>query len=212
MQNYRGLWLPDGERHLIEWMDKVGVFIDGLPTYQYSKLTAALEHVKQWRVAVDVGAHAGTWSMHLAKRFGHVHAFEPVEAHRECFRANLSKAGNVTLHEVALGAKTDHVAMHTAPTSSGDTWVNGPGDIPMITLDSLALEVVDFMKIDCEGFELFVLRGARETIERCHPTVIVEQKPGKGPQFGLGETDAVVFLQELGYTVRKVISGDYILS
>jgi len=212
MQNYHGLWLPDGETHLTAWMNKVGHYIDGVPTYQYSKLAAALEHVRSWRVAVDVGAHVGTWSMHLARRFGHVHAFEPVEAHRECFRRNLAAADNVMLYAVALGAKSDRVAMHTAPTSSGDTWVKGPGEIPMEPLDSFALDDVDFVKIDCEGFELFVLQGAVETIARCRPTVIVEQKPGKGPQFGLGETDAVRFLEGLGYTVRRVMSGDYILT
>ena len=211
MKEWRGWWLPAGEQHLIDWMQKINVIVDGRPTYQWHKMAAALDHVREFRVALDIGGHVGLWSAHLAKRFDTVHAFEPVALHRECFRKNV-QSHNVLLHEVALGAKADRVAMHTAPTSSGDTWVKGPGDIAMITLDSLNLDVVDFVKIDCEGFELFVLRGARETLERCRPTVIVEQKPGKGPQFGLGETDAVKFLQELGYTVRRVISGDYILT
>jgi hypothetical protein len=90
--------------------------------------------------------------------------------------------------------------------------VKGEGDIPMITLDSLALDEVDFIKADCEGFELFALRGAVDTILRCKPVIIVEQKPGRAQKFGLLETEAVTFLEDLGvgYKVVKEMSGDFI--
>lgn len=210
MQQWRGLWLPEHERHLIDWMTKVNHVVDGKPTYQHHKLQKALAYVKAWRTAVDVGAHCGLWSSHLARRFLHVHAFEPVALHRECFRHNV--AGAVELHDCALGEREGSVSIHTAPSSSGDSWVDGAGDIPMRTLDSFELHDVDFMKLDCEGYEVFALRGALETLKRCRPCVIVEQKPGRAQKWGLKETEAVDTLQSLGAVLRATMSGDYILS
>ena len=104
--------------------------------------------------------------------------------------------------------------IHTEPTSSGDSYVQGDadGDVPMRTLDSFDLADVDFIKLDCEGYELFALAGGMETFEHCRPVVCVEQKPGKAQKYGLGETDAVKFLQKMGAKLRGEISGDYILS
>ena len=223
MINYGGLYLPDGEKHLIEWMEKTGQTVAGKPAYQYHKLEAALKWVKAWRVAVDVGAHCGLWSMHLAKRFETVHGFEPVAAHRECWMRNVEGAlGAITfpqagqkgpiLYPIALGEHDGMIKIHTAADSSGDSWVDGEGDIPMKRLDDFDLQDVDFIKLDCEGYELFALRGGEEMLKRCHPCVIVEQKPGRAQKFGLAETGAVDYLQGLGAKLRKAISGDFILS
>ena len=114
-------------------------------------------------------------SCNLSRAFREVVAFEPVQAHRECFVRNV-EATNVTLHPCALGMLEGSVSIRTEPTSTGDSWVKGEGDIPMRTLDSFNLENVDFIKIDCEGYEENVLRGAMDTIRRCRPVVLVEQK------------------------------------
>lgn len=211
MIEFGGWMFPDGESHLQEWMRTRNERVDGRLTYQHHKLRAATSYCTQFRNAVDVGGHVGLWSRYLAKRFAHVYAFEPMATHRECFALNVD-AFNVTLHPVALGECASSVAMHTNPTSSGDTWVDGDGDIPMRALDSFDLDDVDFVKLDCEGFELFALRGGEQTLKRCRPVVIVEQKPGRASKFGLAETEAVTYLQGLGYKLQQQLSGDYILT
>ena len=216
MFEWRGLWLPDGEQHLIDWMTQVGHKREGLPTYQYHKYERALRWCPESRrrVAVDVGAHVGLWTRVLALDFAAVECFEPVADHRACWRENI-RVPHARLHECALGAEPGMVTMHTGPSSSGDTWVNPKitgGTVPRRTLDSFAFPVVDFLKIDCEGYELRVLEGARETLARCRPTVIVEQKPGHGTKYDLDDTEGVRFLQSLGAVRRDGIQGDYILS
>lgn len=218
---HQGIWLPDGETHLTAWMDKAGEWVDGKGTYQIKKLRAALARCRSFRTAVDVGAHVGMWSMQLAKRFQRVEAFEPVAAHRECFLRNLVAPHDqehddgwmpgVSLHACALGDHEGHVRIDTAPTSSGDSKVGGDGDIPLCRLDSFNLKDVDFIKLDCEGYEYFALKGGEETIKRDRPTIIVEQKPGRGQQFGLTETAAVDWLESLGYHRSEVLAGDYIM-
>jgi FkbM family methyltransferase len=219
MQKQLGWFFPDGEKHLPEWMLKVNQKRDGLLQYQFAKYEAALKFVRERRKAIDVGAHIGQWSRNMAADFAMVHAFEPVPLYSECWRANMEGIENAALHGLALGEREAIVALRCGtPGSHGDTFLapadqaNVAIDVPMRTLDSLNVEAVDFIKIDCEGYELFVLKGAEETIRRDRPCIIVEQKPGKAQFFGVGETDAVTLLRSWGAKVRKVMAGDYILS
>lgn len=205
--------LPDGEQHLQTWMRQKNRRVDGRLTYQFDKYEAALSFVPQRRVAVDVGSHVGLWSFWMARDFETVHAFEPKPEHVQCWNVNMDGKTNAYLYETALGDEVKQVGLLTGPSSSGDTGVvlDGYGT-PMRTLDSFAFPTVDLLKIDCEGFEVFVLEGARETILRCRPVVIVEQKPGHGQRFGRGEHDALTLLQELGGRRVWDLHGDYVLT
>jgi len=220
MFQHQGIWLPDGEKHFPEWMTKHGELVGGKGTYQIRKLREAMKHVKQFRVAVDAGAHVGLWAMQLASRFRVTHAFEPMESFRHCFMRNVighPDECHVALYPVALGSRPGSVAMKTpqldAGLDTGGTHVGGAGDIEMRTLDGFDLQEVDFIKIDCEGYEHHVVAGAIETLRRCRPCVIVEQKPHKlGPNFGIKGTPAVDMLSELGAEVKREMSGDYIMA
>lgn len=215
-----GVWLPAHETHLVDWMRKMNQVVDGKLTYQLDKRKQALKWVKNWRTAVDIGAHCGLWSMGLIGKFQFLHAYEPVELHRNCWEKNMQPKydydvtgrNQAILYPMALGEHEGTVSIRTADTSSGDSWVDGGGDIPLRRLDDFDLHDVDFIKLDCEGYELFALRGAEATLKRSHPCVIVEQKPGRAQKFGLPETGAVDYLISLGAVLRVEISGDFILS
>lgn len=208
---HQGVYLPEGEIHMVDWMTKSGEIVDGRGTYQIKKLRAAVALCQDFRTAVDIGAHVGLWSMQLEKMFDHVVAFEPVEEHRDCFHKNLY-GKDITLHPCALGAHDGLVKMVTPEAnSSGSTMIRGDGDIPLRRLDDFELMDVDFIKLDCEGYELFALQGGAETICRDMPTIIVEQKPGRAQRFGLPETGAVTFLEGLGYHCNRNMSGDFIM-
>lgn len=209
---HQGVYLPDGETHLTGWMDKAGEMVDGKGSYQIKKLRAALAHVRQFRTAVDVGAHCGLWSMQLVKKFRTLHAFEPVAAHRDCWRSNVVEHEDKYLYACALGDREGSIKITTEPTSSGDSRVDGDGEIPMHTLDSFNFLDVDFIKIDTEGFELYVIKGAEETIKRCRPVMIVEQKGHGMKYFGFGKEEGVELLQSWGMRpLRPAMSGDWIM-
>jgi FkbM family methyltransferase len=214
MKQTMGWWFPDHEQHLIEWMrnPKTAVEINGRRAYQGSKQLVALQHCRQTRVAVDVGAHVGLWSFNLAHAFQFVAAFEPVAEHRDCFALNVPRdRAAVVLHSCALGAVEGSVKIAVAPGSSGDSRVAGDGDIPMKRLDSFKLTDVDLLKIDCEGYEENVVDGAHETIMLCRPVIVVEQKRDMANRFGLKPQGAVSLLKRWGYKVAEEISGDYIM-
>ncbi len=81
----------------------------------------------------------------------------------------------------------------------------------MATLDSFDLTNVDFIKIDTEGYEYFVLKGAEKTIKRDHPVIVVEQKESTKDRYGLQFEQAVTLLKSWGAVWRGAISGDHIL-
>lgn len=224
-----GWWFPDGEAHLQDWILKMTQPCHGRWGYQKHKYDLALALVRDPGVAVDVGAHVGLWSWPMSHDFGQVISFEPMREHRECFGHNLAGRDNVTLHACALGAENGIAHLRTrTPGSSGDTGVDSAAErsslrgsiddageqCPLHTLDSFELQRVDLLKIDCEGYELFVLQGAVETLKRCRPVCVVEQKPetGGAQRYGIGVTDGVTFLEGLGAKRRRAVQGDYILS
>jgi len=203
MKCVEGVWLPDHEHHLLQYAKQEGW------TYQKHKLDAAMFFTPRRNLAVDIGGHCGLWSMHLVNLFDSVVAFEPVPAHRECYIKNVQ--GEYKLHPYALGNKEDRVSIHFTEGSSGDSWVEKGDDVDVKTLDSFCL-APDFIKIDTEGFEYFILLGGEDTVRTHRPTIVVEQKPNKAKNFGLPDTQAVTLLESWGYRVRKVLSGDYILT
>lgn len=208
---------PDGETHLPQWMatPKARMILNGRPAYQGKKQLAAIAECGRrgrTRTAIDVGAHIGLWSFNLARAFERTVAFEPVATHRDCFELNCAGMAKLELHPIALGAEAGNVSIKTAPTSSGDSWVSGGGEIPMQTLDSFGFQQVDFIKVDCEGYEENVLRGAAATIDAFRPIIMVEQKRDMASErFGLAKLGAVNFLLERGYKVAAELSGDFLM-
>lgn len=209
-----GWYWPDGEQHMVEWLadPKNRLILNGRPAYQGKKQELALSHCDRRRTMIDCGAHIGLWSYNFAHWFRNIAAFEPVEAHRECWIKNVAPGpANMCLYVEALGDREDMVTIRVNPVSSGDSWVKGKGTVPMKTLDSFGFEDVDFIKVDAEGYEEFILRGAEFTLVHWKPVVCVEQKRDMAVKFGLKPMGAVQYLIGLGYKVVGEISGDYIM-
>jgi FkbM family methyltransferase len=189
------------------------VYISGL--YEPSTLLALQRLLRPGARFIDVGANAGLYSM-VASRWvgahGHVHAFEPSELFTQCFERNV-RAKNVTLHRVALGEEQASVQLETVAENSGATHVRpgAVGSVRMRRLDDYALENLDLLKVDVEGYERRVLLGARETLLRCRPVVIVEQKDFASrygdERFGAAEFLLSLGAQQLGAVVQDLILG-----
>lgn len=210
-----GIWFPDGEVHLVKML-KDSPKIGGKGTYQYHKLEAALRYVKRRRCALDIGAHVGLWAMHLAKEFETVIGFEPVADHLECLRLNMAGIKNYQVYDCALGDQDAVVGMRIFETSTGSSQVEEKGEgIILRRLDDFALDMVDFIKIDVEGYEYFVVKGGEWTIKTHRPVIILEQKPMRNPaksSYGRAQHDARDLLVSWGAKQLFDISGDCCLA
>jgi FkbM family methyltransferase len=215
MIQHRGIWLPAGETHLQPHLDR-GDMVDGRGTYQLHKLVEAVNLCPpdRRRVAVDVGAHVGLWTRILARAFATVHAFEPVPWFRACWARNLQEHSNARLHPYALSDEYTELRLRLDPTNSGSTRVDHEGGelaVQTMRLDDMRLHEVDLIKLDCEGWEEPALRGAVDTLQRCRPVVIVEQKPGHQQRAGLEAHGALRLLEAYGYRCTRELGGDFIM-
>jgi hypothetical protein len=75
------------------------------------------------------------------------------------------------------------------------------GEVSIVTLDSLGIARADVIKIDTEGFELAVLRGASELLARCDPALIIELHADQLRALGASTADVFALLRERGFTV-----------
>jgi FkbM family methyltransferase len=212
MQQFDQWWFPDGEVQLPQEMTKHDVRVEGRLTWQYHKYAAALAllPVDRRRCAVDVGAHVGLWSYFMQRDFGELHAFEPNIEAGKCWIRNLPPIGDVTLHACALGDHRATVTLDMVVGESGGAHVVlvDHGTIEQHTLDSYHLPVIDLLKIDVEGYEAAVIEGARETIARCRPIIVVEDVARNNARYDFAPVS--VLLESLGMRRRAVLGSDAI--
>lgn len=218
MKYEEGIWFPDGEDHLVDMVRKSSR-IGGRGTYQYHKLEAALQYVRHRRCALDIGMHVGLWAMHLVKRFDFVVGFEPVEDHIKCLSANMAGVTNYQVHHCALGDHTGSVGLKFMPGSTGSTQVvEGGHGVSLRQLDEFVFKVIDFIKIDVEGYEWHVVTGGEQLIRKHRPVIILEQKGIKKRvnsfkfDYGKKQYDARDLLRSWGARQLFEIHGDCCLA
>jgi len=180
MKFTQGWYFPEDETHLPEMIVRQSRDC-GIPGYQVRSRNKSLFnlHGVRKRTAVDIGANVGLWARDLCAQFQQVVAFEPIQDFRHCLMENV-QAHNLRIEPVALGNRNGTTEMIRVAGNAGHTHVNAAaesGSVEIRTLDSYDFDDVDYIKIDCEGYEYEVLLGAWETIKRCRPRICVEQKP-----------------------------------
>ena len=138
-------------------------------------------------VFVDIGANVG-WHTFLASGIvgadGLVYAIEPNPDNARLIAHTIhrNELSNVQLVPFALGESTGFAAFRSAIGSNGGLFGQDEFDyldpnvtiVPTMRFDDLAIARVDVIKIDVEGAEPIVLRGAAATIERDHPVIVFE--------------------------------------
>ncbi len=160
-------------------------------------LEEALKHVTDWSVAVDGGAHVGSWSKFLAGRFSSVVSYELAPDTFYCLKKNMQDLKNVQVIHAALGHEPGRVGVAGAGHTLGRCV--GEGDsVERVTLDDQKLPSLGFLKLDLEGYEYYGLKGAEKTIRKFMPVILVEEK-GHDSRFGISPRAATEFLKSLGY-------------
>lgn len=145
-------------------------------------------------VVFDVGAFVGDSTAVFLAQGCEVHAFEPRQDTYVCLLQNCPQAH---CYNVALGDHERYSVTEGTGNIGGQPLL--PGRRYAIALDALRVERVSFLKIDVEGMEACVLRGARETLTRLHPTIHIEFNPFVLAQFADTAESLEALLRDLGY-------------
>ena len=212
-----GWWFPEIETHFPKMLGK-NIAKGGPPEYQQKVRHRSLQVCQRRGLALDIGSNVGLWSKELCENFSQVIAFEPVAEFRECMAKNVT-AENLTISPVALGAECSQVNMIITEGNSGHTHVDaaslGQGNTTMLTLDVFAQEyklgTIDYIKIDCEGYELRVLEGGEQTVKINHPIIVIEQKPHKAYSEEYSQFAAIDLLKSWGMIKLDQVKDDWIM-
>jgi FkbM family methyltransferase len=177
--------------------------------YEQKALQLAAKYIAPGAVVLDAGANIGNHTIFFAMICGarEVHSFEVM---RETFKllernVRLNQLQNVRLHNLGLGSRAGRADLaHFGQGNIGGASIESAGTggaYEIVTVDSLELPALDFLKIDVEGAHLDVLNGARETLARCRPRIWVELRVNRNEREG-----GVRLLTELGYRMIKELS------
>lgn len=140
-------------------------------------------YIPEGGVVLDVGACLGDFTATFSEFVGPegwVHAFEPNPLVLECLIHNMRGYENVVIYDHALGDCSIYTSLMLDYRNIGASYLTGtvcgplPGAVRVAPLDDYNLTRIDFIKIDAEGYEPWVLKGAAQTIRRLRPTLLVE--------------------------------------
>jgi FkbM family methyltransferase len=181
------------------------------------------KYARQGSTVLDIGAHIGTHALQMAQAVGsdgRLFVFEPQpKIFRELF-LNMTVNGLSNVSFFWAGAGDHNGTIELSPLASGNEGgtplFGGMGEkVQLLTIDSLNLSNVSFMKIDVEGMENQVIDGARETILANRPVIAIEIMGGH--EFGSAskEVRAAILhtigkLEDLGYSVSQIQGHDWL--
>lgn len=162
------------------------IYANGL--YEPHIVKEIVDNTKSGGVCIDIGANIGHHTIVMSQSVGDngkVYAYEPIPRIKEQLDNSilLNEIENVETIQIALSDKEEIKDLNICEENIGSSsLVNQTSDAEKITiqtktLDSYHYDKVDFIKIDVEGFEYNVLLGAKETIARCTPSIVIEYSP-----------------------------------
>jgi len=192
-----GLWVPSNDAQIEKWREK------GHPYLQDTCLNKLIEWCKKndmkFNCIVDVGAWCGTWTLSMQQFAKKIHCHEPNNIHYECLLRNISPYIHIESHNQAVGNEDGHIKLTKESATQNTRVLLEKGNIWINKLDHLGYKDVDFIKIDVEGLEMEVLKGAEKTLEDVKYLMI--ELNGNSERYGSSKKDIKEHLKSLGFKI-----------
>ena len=188
-------------------------------SYEEEDANMIFRLVQDRDVVLDVGANMGWYSLAIALHFKdcQIHAFEPIQKTYSFLKQNIeiNKADNVICHPFGMSNERKDLQFYYYPEGSGNASsanLSERADAEIVEchverLDDFVKKnnlVVDFIKCDVEGAELYVFQGAESTIKRDKPIVFTEMLRKWSAKFDYHPNEIISLFASLGYRCMYV--------
>ena len=205
--------------------DDIGLIINLEGRYENEILTLIEKLIKEtfsdskFKTALDIGANIGNHSLFFSQYFSSVYAFEPNPVTYELLKINstyVSKIKNIIPYCYGLSDKTKNVTLKVNPNNIGNSKIVFEDNLRVNYSNQITIKVekadnlsflkdsnIGLIKIDVEGHEFFVLKGAEEIIRNNKPIIIFEQL---AEEIFNGTSKSISFLSRIEYefyTLKK---------
>jgi len=175
---------------------------------------------KEGMNVIDIGANIGITTVAIAKRIGRggkLYSFEPVPEYSDILKRNISCNGleNVKVYELAVTDQVGRASFYQKGVSSGVVVQKGARrfNVSTTTIDRFSneqkIQRIDLLNMDCEGSELLVLNGAKETLRKNRVKIFCEIHHDFLKQLDQSVEDLVDYLQGLEFQVQSVCVNDF---
>ncbi len=206
----------DGIKYIVDDPSFQWYINSGLSEPYPRELAIVKEYLNKYaecnNTCIDVGGHVGTTALPYSRLFKEVVAFEPNPMIYQFFKKNieLNNAKNITVYNKGVYNKTTNCVIAQHGPNSGCFYIKecekNNLSIPVVRLDDINFtKPIDFIKIDTEGSELYVLEGAYNLISEHKPLLNIETNHCSEKFFGYAKEKIFEFLKSLDY---KVLDDD----
>ena len=224
MANIEPIQSKNGKIYWVEQEDTLYLQRLKAGQYQGNNWRFAQTILPQFRNCIDIGSNNACNAIHYAERFEWVECFEPTPLAQNLWHNTIrdNQVKNVTLHQEALGEYQgttqiithekngghNHLAHYDKnPRANKDRLTRTTVEVEVKRLDDYDFEQVDFIKIDVEGYEWFVLQGGIKTLQQNRPLLQLEIVANQCRKFNYRAEDMIEWLRQQDYRVCSKKDG-----
>lgn len=197
-----------------KWIIGAGNIEYALGSYEYEKRILFEKEVSKSSVVYDIGAHVGFYTLLASELVGRgkVIAFEPVPRNLKYLKKHLevNHCENVIVIEAAVSDKSGIFHFNEGTNGSmGHLFEDGNLTVNTVSIDGVVgngkIPAPDYIKIDVEGAELLVCKGAKSTLSNYSPKIFLATHSHRVPNVHI---DCCNFLASLGYKLKPIAGDD----
>lgn len=218
--------LPGGATIRLDLGEHVQRWIYFFGVYEKDTVDWFRSHLRPGMVVLDIGANVGQYTLIAARDVGpngRVHAFEPNPISHRTLASNieLNSFGNVSTHALAVSDSAGEVTLYIPDNDNmgeASLQISQTGQrnttVRSVTIDEWAQNAdlgatprIDIVKIDVQGLESAVLRGARQVMLRYRPLIICEFEERWLRDSGTSSVEIKRMLGELSYSANRITAS-----